>query len=120
METESMDCESTTRIIPNDNGTYRFSSTKNLAAAAVVTNIVGPTSTAAATSVYELLECPVCTFSMYPPIHQVKVLFFDSFIFACSWSDTTLEADDTTQFHVLVTLIKVALFLSFFLLLLLL
>lgn len=26
------------------------------------------------TSVHELLECPVCTNSMYPPIHQV-VLF---------------------------------------------
>ena len=24
-----------------------------------------------ATSVHELLECPVCTNSMYPPIHQV-------------------------------------------------
>lgn len=23
------------------------------------------------TSVHELLECPVCTNSMYPPIHQV-------------------------------------------------
>lgn len=31
-----------------------------------------------ATSVHELLECPVCTNSMYPPIHQVG-----SF---CSWS----------------------------------
>ncbi|XP_010483569.1 PREDICTED: E3 ubiquitin-protein ligase SINAT4-like, partial [Camelina sativa] len=40
------------------------------AAAAVVTNIVGPTATAPATSIYELLECPVCTYSMYPPIHQ--------------------------------------------------
>lgn len=28
----------------------------------------GPGST---TSVHELLECPVCTSSMYPPIHQV-------------------------------------------------
>jgi hypothetical protein len=25
-----------------------------------------------ATSVHELLECPVCTNSMYPPIHQVS------------------------------------------------
>lgn len=25
----------------------------------------------AATSVHELLECPVCTNCMYPPIHQV-------------------------------------------------
>ena len=28
------------------------------------------------TSVHELLECPVCTNSMYPPIHQVWPLFF--------------------------------------------
>ena len=27
------------------------------------------------TSVHELLECPVCTNSMYPPIHQVLFLF---------------------------------------------
>ncbi|KAB1205079.1 E3 ubiquitin-protein ligase SINAT4 [Morella rubra] len=33
-------------------------------------NIVGPTAIAPATSVHELLECPVCTNSMYPPIHQ--------------------------------------------------
>ncbi|KAE8726817.1 hypothetical protein F3Y22_tig00006128pilonHSYRG00008 [Hibiscus syriacus] len=25
------------------------------------------------TSVHELLECPVCTNSMYPPIHQVSL-----------------------------------------------
>ncbi|KAG5229559.1 hypothetical protein OIU76_022853 [Salix suchowensis] len=30
----------------------------------------GPTAIAPATSVHELLECPVCTNSMYPPIHQ--------------------------------------------------
>lgn len=30
---------------------------------------------APATSVHELLECPVCTNSMYPPIHQVWFLF---------------------------------------------
>ncbi|KAJ6881432.1 hypothetical protein NC651_028112 [Populus alba x Populus x berolinensis] len=34
-------------------------------------NVVGgPTAIAPATSVHELLECPVCTNSMYPPIHQ--------------------------------------------------
>lgn len=27
--------------------------------------------TPTSTSVHELLECPVCTNSMYPPIHQV-------------------------------------------------
>lgn len=74
METDSM--ESSTRSSQNDEvhhngGTFHFSSTKSHSSAAasptVVTNIVGPT----ATSVYELLECPVCTCSMYPPIHQV-------------------------------------------------
>jgi E3 ubiquitin-protein ligase SIAH1 len=36
------------------------------------------TSAAAAhtSSVHELLECPVCTNSMYPPIHQVPNLLF--------------------------------------------
>ncbi|KAK4836420.1 hypothetical protein QYF36_022794 [Acer negundo] len=33
-------------------------------------SVVGPTATTPATSVHELLECPVCTNSMYPPIHQ--------------------------------------------------
>lgn len=36
-----------------------------------INSIVGPTAIAPATSVHELLECPVCTNSMYPPIHQV-------------------------------------------------
>jgi E3 ubiquitin-protein ligase SIAH1 len=27
-------------------------------------------------SVHELLECPICTNSMYPPIHQVPNLLF--------------------------------------------
>lgn len=35
-----------------------------------------------ATSVHELLECPVCTNSMYPPIHQVCFSFWVSF-FLC-------------------------------------
>ena len=30
-----------------------------------------------ATSVHELLECPVCTNSMYPPIHQVLFHFLN-------------------------------------------
>jgi len=34
-------------------------------------NVIGSTAIAPATSVHELLECPVCTNSMYPPIHQV-------------------------------------------------
>lgn len=45
-----------------------FSSTKPRNGA---TNM-GPNAIAPATSVHELLECPVCTNSMYPPIHQVS------------------------------------------------
>jgi E3 ubiquitin-protein ligase SIAH1 len=33
--------------------------------------VAGPLITPS-TSVHELLECPVCTNSMYPPIHQVR------------------------------------------------
>lgn len=41
-----------------------------------------------ATSVHELLECPVCTNSMYPPIHQVCFISSWSFLpfFSLSWS----------------------------------
>ncbi|KAI8014323.1 E3 ubiquitin-protein ligase SINAT5 [Camellia lanceoleosa] len=35
----------------------------------VVSSAIQPT-----TSVHELLECPVCTNSMYPPIHQIGYL----------------------------------------------
>ena len=34
-----------------------------------------------ATSVHELLECPVCTNSMYPPIHQVCFFLLFTFLF---------------------------------------
>jgi E3 ubiquitin-protein ligase SIAH1 len=37
-------------------------------------HVVGSTVIAPATSVHELLECPVCTNSMYPPIHQVSYM----------------------------------------------
>lgn len=32
----------------------------------------GAAGVAPGSSVHELLECPVCTNSMYPPIHQVR------------------------------------------------
>lgn len=32
------------------------------------------------TSVHELLECPVCTNSMYPPIHQVFSLLYSGYM----------------------------------------
>lgn len=37
--------------------------------------VIGSTAIAPATSVHELLECPVCTNSMYPPIHQVCFIY---------------------------------------------
>lgn len=38
------------------------------------------------TSVHELLECPVCTNSMYPPIHQVCSLTTSIFFpLNCNW-----------------------------------
>jgi hypothetical protein len=38
-------------------------------------------ATAHTNSVHELLECPVCTNSMYPPIHQVPNLLFSLRVF---------------------------------------
>ena len=43
----------------------------------------GPLVISPATGVHELLECPVCTNSMYPPIHQVRLLAFSFGILAC-------------------------------------
>ena len=51
-----------------------FSSSKPRSNVANNTSIAGPNAIAPATSVHELLECPVCTNSMYPPIHQVFFL----------------------------------------------
>lgn len=54
-----------------------FSSTKPRNGGTNNNGSVGPTLIAPATSVHELLECPVCTNSMYPPIHQA--CFFHQF-----------------------------------------
>lgn len=51
-----------------------FSSSKSRTNGANNTTIAGPNAITPATSVHELLECPVCTNSMYPPIHQVYSL----------------------------------------------
>lgn len=59
-------------IHPHPHHHSEFSSSKPRNGA---TNM-GPTAIAPATSVHELLECPVCTNSMYPPIHQVNFFFF--------------------------------------------
>lgn len=45
----------------------------------VVEHVIDPTQTSVkqnpivSSSVYELLECPVCLTAMYPPIHQVRL-----------------------------------------------
>ncbi|CAM6045659.1 unnamed protein product, partial [Sphagnum compactum] len=46
-------------------------------------------------SVHELLECPVCTNSMYPPIHQVPNLLFSLLVVfwgVCSFPSLYLSA----------------------------
>jgi E3 ubiquitin-protein ligase SIAH1 len=79
---------------------------KASAAAAIAAASIGvvPTSGAGAipgplippaTSVHELLECPVCTNSMYPPIHQVSACFsfsIDSRILGWSWQFPRLRS----------------------------
>lgn len=73
MDLDSMDCTSTMDVtddeeIHQDRHSYasvskHHSNNSNVNAASGLL----PTTT----SVHELLECPVCTNSMYPPIHQV-------------------------------------------------
>ncbi|KAL1086367.1 hypothetical protein V6Z11_D08G111800 [Gossypium hirsutum] len=90
MEFDNIECVSTTDGINEDeihhhnlqhphphHAHHQFSSSKPHNATnttnngnTTTNNIVGPTAIAPATSVHELLECPVCTNSMYPPIHQ--------------------------------------------------
>ena len=62
---------------PRNNGGGTVNNNNNI-------NVMGPTAISPATSsVHELLECPVCTNSMYPPIHQVSwlVSYFIGFCF---------------------------------------
>ena len=47
-----------------------FPSTKPRNGPTNTNNTIGPMAIAPATRIHELLECPVCTNSMYPPIHQ--------------------------------------------------
>ncbi|CAN0922560.1 E3 ubiquitin-protein ligase SINAT4 [Linum grandiflorum] len=88
MELDSIECVSSSDgidedEIPHDNlhhhhHHHQFSSSKSHNAAASTNNnprpgingVPGPNAITPATSVHELLECPVCTNSMYPPIHQ--------------------------------------------------
>lgn len=82
MELDSIECVSSSDGMDEDeihshhHHHSEFSSTKARNGGANINNILGPTAIAPATSVHELLECPVCTNSMYPPIHQVCFLFY--------------------------------------------
>jgi len=60
-----------------------FSSTKPRNGTTNNVNSVGSAALPPATSVHELLECPVCTNSMYPPIHQVSS--FSNFFSSHAW-----------------------------------
>ena len=96
MELDSIECVSYSDGMEDDDDTaavtssqlprpfLKSSSTAGTAAAAVNVVVVsdragaagpvagaGPLVISPATGVHELLECPVCTNSMYPPIHQV-------------------------------------------------
>jgi hypothetical protein len=99
MELDSIECVSYSDGMEDDDDTaavtssqlprpfLKSSSTAAAAAAAAAVNVVvvsdragaagtvagaGPLVISPATGVHELLECPVCTNSMYPPIHQVR------------------------------------------------
>lgn len=82
MELDSIECVSSSDGMDEDeihshhHHHSEFSSTKARNGGANINNILGPTAIAPATSVHELLECPVCTNSMYPPIHQVWLFCF--------------------------------------------
>ncbi|KAK7350987.1 hypothetical protein VNO77_10095 [Canavalia gladiata] len=75
MDLDSVECVSSSDGMDEDeihtNHHSEFSSTKpRNGGTNNNNNSMGPTAIAPATSVHELLECPVCTNSMYPPIHQ--------------------------------------------------
>ena len=98
MELDSIECMSYSDSMGDDDTAavtssqlprpfLKSSSTAGTAAAAVNVVVVsdrtgaagpvagaGPLVISPATGVHELLECPVCTNSMYPPIHQVRFL----------------------------------------------
>lgn len=80
MELDGIECVSSSDGFDEDEiyQHHQFSSSKSRNATANynnnnnnINNVIGSTAIAPATNVHELLECPVCTNSMYPPIHQV-------------------------------------------------
>ena len=86
MDLESVECVSSSDGMDEDeihanHHHSEFSSTKPRNGGTSNINSVGPNGIAPATSVHELLECPVCTNSMYPPIHQV--CSFTNFNISC-------------------------------------
>ncbi|RDX65969.1 E3 ubiquitin-protein ligase SINAT4, partial [Mucuna pruriens] len=84
MEMNSIDCVSFSDGMDEDEIQHHtlhphhhseFSSNKPRNGGGNNNNVMGATTIAPATSVHELLECPVCTNSMYPPIHQEERAF---------------------------------------------
>ena len=68
----SIECV-TDGLMDEDEISSQFSSSKSSHTNINTNNLNGMVINPA-TSVHELLECPVCTNSMYPPIHQVFFL----------------------------------------------
>lgn len=89
MELDSIECVSYTDGLVDDGDEIRhhslhhnhhhhqFGSSKphNATVTSNNSNVLGQPAITPTTSVHELLECPVCTNSMYPPIHQVSSSF---------------------------------------------
>ena len=91
MDLESVECVSSSDGMDEDeihtnHHHSEFSSTKPRNGGTNNVNSVGSTALPPATSVHELLECPVCTNSMYPPIHQVcSFSNFSNLVFGFFW-----------------------------------
>ena len=76
MELDSIDCMTSSDVIDDDE-IHHHNQLPSLSKPhsnngnnnSTVSSAVHPSTT----SVHELLECPVCTNSMYPPIHQVSL-----------------------------------------------
>lgn len=76
MEIDGIDCVSTSDGIYEEeiHHQHRHRLQFSASLAKPTNNAVSP-AISPATSVHELLECSVCTNSMYPPIHQVCSVF---------------------------------------------
>lgn len=76
MELNSIECISYSDGMEEDNEIHHHHHHSQFSSSKPHNNPI-PSGIHPTTSVHELLECPVCTNSMYPPIHQV-CSFFDS------------------------------------------